>query len=176
MSHPIIPLQQLFEALNARIDKPIEYNHILASALAQVGAFQIFQVDGVPYVEDPSRGKSLSLARPHISGGFYGPNASNIYLKVDGNPTMGEVGYPIIRDATITAMWGKSRSLNNWTIEARVNGIPITVASIPVNAGYGANTQLNVDLSAGDILQFYLNGSGVKYPMCGVEIAWRTTI
>jgi len=173
---PIVPLQELFEELNRRIDKPIDYNHILSSWIQSFGAQNIVFVDGMPYLPDPSRGKLLSIGRPVLSAAYYGLNQSSRYLRMDGVTMAGAQGFLMPRDATITAMWAKSRSTGSWNVEVRKNGIPITLVSIPVVGSFGSDSTIDVDVYAGDFLQFYLNGTAVDHPIAGVEIAWRANV
>lgn len=177
MSHGPTDLKLLFEEFNRRIDKPIEFNHLLCSAIQDlynlIAAQQIQWHDGVPYILDVSRGKTLSTTRAIFTGGYYGLNQDSRYLRVDGVTTAVDQGLLITRDATITAMWAKSRSIGSWTHEVRRNGVPITLASVPVISSIGNDTTMSVDLDAGDILQFYMSGVGVDHPIVGVEIAWR---
>jgi len=95
---------------------------------------------------------------------------------MDGVTMAGAQGFLMPRDATITAMWAKSRSTGSWNVEVRKNGIPITLVSIPVVGSFGSDSTIDVDVYAGDFLQFYLNGTAVDHPIAGVEIAWRANV
>jgi len=174
---PILNLQELFEELNENIDKPIRYNHILSNILQELnsGLSPITYVEGMAYLNDPFRGKILSATRPTITAGWYGLNQTNRYLRVEGVTTFGDSGFLLPRDATITALWAKSRSAGNWNIEIRKNNAPITLAAVPVSGGFGASTVLDFDVNQGDTIQFYLSGAAVDHPIVGLEIAWRAT-
>ncbi|HBL99004.1 TPA: hypothetical protein DDZ86_05175 [Candidatus Dependentiae bacterium] len=59
-----------------------------------------------------------------------------------------------------------------FTLQARINGCPTVLASLPVFSQSGATTSLNVDVDALDQLQFYLDGTAYK-PTAGIEYAYR---
>ena len=135
---------------------------------------QIVFVDGVPSLEDTTRGnKVLSLSRPVFAAGHYGNAAVNMYLKSERMiPTMGSSGHLLPRPATITGIWGKSKSTASWTFEVRKNGVSSVEESVTITSGKGSKTALNIDLSADDCLQFYMNGAA-DFPQAWIEIAWR---
>ena len=172
--------EDIFERLQKSYHEPEEYNHIIAKILHELcntaSTTEIVWSDGIPYLLDPDRGKLLSLPRPIITGAYYGKNQASRYLRISGVATAGEQGFYIPRDATITAMWAKSRSVGNWILEVRRNGIAINLAAITINIGAGSDTVLDLDVDAGDCLQLRLNGSGVDHPIASVEIAWRLVI
>jgi hypothetical protein len=178
VSHPGIPsgLQELFERLNERIDKPIEYNHILSSAIQGlynlIAPNAITYVGGVPYTLDPNRGYQVSLPRAYHEAGWYGNNITNRYLKV-GGVTTGATGILMPRDAVITGLWAKSRNAISWTIELRKNGIPITLVSVPITSGEGYDGNLSITVDQGDYIQFYASGTSIDHPIAVAEIAWR---
>lgn len=135
---------------------------------------QIVFNDGVPGLEDTTRSnKVLSLARPIAAAGHYGNAAVDMYLKTEGAvPTMDESGFFLPRTATITGIWAKSKSTTAWIFEVRKNGVSSVIDSVTVTAGVGSKTNLNIDLSANDCLQFYLNGTA-DFPQGFIEFAWR---
>lgn len=130
-------------------------------------------VNGVPMVQDLTRGKTLSLARPIFQATLSGQNISDRYLKIGEVPTQSLQGMFIPRPATITGLWAKSRSTGNWTIEVRRNGTPISLVGITVSGGSGFDADMDLDLDAGDTLQVFANGSNISHIIAGVELAWR---
>ncbi len=168
----MVDFNTLFEDLDALIDKPHDYNSLLVRALMQTSAAFEWS-GGVAFSFDPTRGKNLSVSRPVYNAGVYGLNHSNLYLRVAGVTTAGGAGIIVPRSATITALFAKSRSGTAWAIEVRKNDVPITLVSVPVVGGFGSDPQLDIDVDAGDTLEFYLSGSGVDHPIAGLEIAWR---
>lgn len=170
-------LNELFPRLDKAINDPHEYTHRLTAFLAEIAQLSqttsFTYVDGVPYTFDPVREKYLSLSRAIFDSSFYGNNIINTYLRSGLVPTAGEQGFLLPRDATITALWGKSRSHGNWNLEIRKNGVPITVASVLISNAFGYDSNTDIDLNAGDWVQFYLNGTSVQHPIVACEIAWR---
>jgi len=129
---------------------------------------------GVPYTLDPTRNKSLSLARIVHHAGAHGLAVANRYLQVAGDvATMGDQGILMQRAATITGMTAKSRTSGGWSFEVRKNGANITLVSLAVFGGLGSSPNLDIDLNAGDWLQFYVNGANIGFPVASVELAWR---
>jgi hypothetical protein len=170
---PSYDIKKFFEELNERIDKPIEFNHLLSKFVNEIAAAQVFVVGDLLFFNDPVRGRPVSVTRSIFTGGYYGLNQSSRYLRVDGVTTAGSHGIIMPRNGIITAMTAKSRSIGAWTFEVRRNGVPITLAGIPVVSSVGNNPLLDVDFDAGDFLQFYLSGSGVDHPIVSLEVAWR---
>jgi len=175
----LTPLQQLYEQFNRLVDKPHEYNRLLASYIAdiegKVNANSVFWQDGICYSNDPSRGDlPLSTSRPVYTAGYYGQTITNSYLRVSGVTTAGDQGILMPRKGIITAAWAKSRSVGLWHLEVRRNNVPITLVSVPVVNSFGVDDQLTVDFNAGDWLQIYLYGTNVAHPIVSMEIAWTT--
>ena len=168
----MIPLQELFEEFNRRIDKPIEFNHLLTGVIQQISQGSIVWVDGTPYIQDPVRGKALSLSRPVITSAYFGQNQSSRYLRMDGVTASGN-GFLAPRAGTITALWAKSRDASNWTIEIRRNDSPVVLASAPISGGWGKIDLLDVNFDEGDYLQLFMNGVAIDHPIACFEFAWR---
>lgn len=162
----------LFEELNKRVDKPIEYNHLITQVFAELTSGNISYDNGIPFLLDPTRQKELSLSRPVITSAFYGLNQSNRYLRLDGVTASGN-GFLMPRKATITALWAKSRSEGGWAIEIRRNDSPIALSNATITDGWGKIDNLSIDLDEGDYIQLYLNGDGVDHPIACFEFAWR---
>jgi len=168
----------LFERLQESFHQPESYNHLLAKTLDHVCQIvingQINWVGGVPYSTDPLRGREISVNRVTLTSAYYGLNQSDRYLRIDGVTAAGSQGFLLPRKAIIAGLWAKSRSTGSWTIEARRNGSPITLASVVISSGFGSNDFIDVELIAGDFVQLFLSGTGVDHPIAAVEIAWRT--
>ena len=171
------PADTLFEDLVARIDKPHEYSRLIARILSDLLNATILQqivlFDGVPYNYDNIRGKTLSLTRPTIQASAHGHAISDRHLSLGDVPTGGHQGFLVPREATITALWAKSRSTAAWTFEVRKNGVNLTLASVNIVAGDGAAPNVNIDVAEGDWLQFYVAGTNVGFPIATCELAWR---
>jgi hypothetical protein len=173
---PICP-EDFFQRLQNAMKQPEDYNHLLARTLNKICQAvvpdDIVWDDGVPYIHDPVRDKFISLHRATLTSGFYGRNGKDLYLRMNDVPTAGAQGFYCPRKATITGLWAKSRSGGSWILEVRKNGVPITLVSVTITGGKGGDKNTDIDVDAGDYLQFYLNGTGVAYPIGVVELAWR---
>jgi hypothetical protein len=170
----------LFEDLLSRIDKPYDYNYLIAKILCRLLDTQaqqsIFVVGGVPYFYDPARGKYLSLARPIIRAGAYGEGVTSRYLRIEDVAASGLQGFFLPRAATVTGLWAKSRSTAPWVVEVRRNGIALTIVSETITGGSGGDANIDMDLDAGDWVQVFALGTNIEHIVAAVEIAWRTTV
>lgn len=172
--------ENFFEQLQDAEHQKEDYNHLIARTMNELCNFigsstltPLFQSGGVAYYIDVLRNKKLSTNRASVNGSYYGLNQANRYFKLGDVAMAGSQGFYIPRPATITAMWAKSRSTGTWTVEARRNGSPITLASVSITSSFGTNNVLNFDLDAGDHLQLFLSGTGVDHPIAVCEVAWR---
>jgi len=176
---PICP-QDMFERLQDSMHQPEDYNHLLARTLQRIcqalSTSEITWYQGTPYLKDPDREKFLSANRPTLQSAYYGLNQKDRYLRMSGVTTAGNQGFLVPKPATITGLWAKSRSIGNWIIEARKNGNPITLVSVNITGSFGSDMLVDIDVEAGDYLQFFLNGNAVDHPIAAMEIAWRLPI
>lgn len=172
--------KDFFEQLQDAHHQTEDYNHLIARTINELCSFlsstvmtPLIQDGGVAYYSDVLRTKKLSTNRASVNAGYYGLNQANRYLRLADVTMAGSQGFYIPRPATITAMWAKSRSTGSWSIEARKNGSPITLASVSITSSFGTNNVLDIDLDAGDHLQLYMSGTGVDHPIAVCEVAWR---
>lgn len=127
---------------------------------------------GVLYAYDSTRTKWLSVDRVTYTAGRRQNRATNIYMRVsDGVPTSA-TGIRMLRDGTITGIFAQTRVAESWTFEVRRNGSVIASLVMTAVAGNQATT-VNVDVSQGDEIQFYCNGTDISFPVGGIEVAWR---
>lgn len=170
-----VDCNNIFEVLFDRVDKPLEYTHIIAELLCKATnpTQNIVFVDGVPMIYDPTRGKTLSIDREVIRAGDFGKGVTNRSLSMDDVPSAGSQGYPVPRPATITGLWAKSRSTSAWIFEVRRNGAAITLANLNVSGGIAYDANLDIDINIGDTLQIFASGTNIQHPIACVEIAWR---
>lgn len=172
----MVDFNTLFERFNRLIDKPHEFNQLLVKTIIDsANLFSIANVNGVPVFQDTVRGKALSLTRPVFTASAFGNGITDRYLKIGEVPTQALQGMVMPRNATITGLWAKSRSTANWTIEVRKNGVPLSLVSLAITAGQGADPNVDMDLLAGDVLQVFANGSNISHIIAGVEVAWRVS-
>ncbi len=131
-------------------------------------------MNGMMYIYDSGRSKFLSTTRQYMNAGRNHPAASNLYLRIyDGLPTS-VTGYRVLRNATITAIWAQADASSTWTFEVRKNSSVTVITSVGMTAVQGNSaTNINIDITAGDELQFFCNGTSINTPLGGIEIAWR---
>lgn len=131
-------------------------------------------VDGILYVYDSARAKWLSQLNITTSAARTSNNATNIYLRGPDGVATNIAPFVLPWDATLVAMTASARDSNTWTAEVRVGGTLVTGASLSIVASTTAtNSTLNVDFSAGDGVQTYLNGSGIRQPRVNLVFARR---
>jgi len=109
-----------------------------------------------------------------VSGGRAGSTISNVYLRGPGNVPMNLAGYVMPFDAKIVGISAATRGAETWTFEVRKNNNVAVIASITltgVERGYDGS--LDVDIDAGDELQFYCNGLNIDAPSGSVIIRRR---
>lgn len=162
-----------YEELNRLVNEPHEYNRLLARTIANFTQSMIQWQDGIPYILDPYRGKWVSFSRSPYVASYYGTNMSSRYLKFGEVASMSEQGLFIPKNAVVTGLWSKSRSTDNWILELRKNGSPITLASVDIVGSFGGVTTLDIDLDEGDWAQIFMNGAKVDHPVASLELTWR---
>jgi hypothetical protein len=136
---------------------------------------QIASSNGITYVYDGYRTKWLSTNRQYLTSGK-GGNSKDIYLRTVDNIATSATGLRMIRNGTIVGMVGQTTGVSTWSFQVRKNGVLAPIASITITAATGGSSSLiNVDFSAGDVLQFYANTAGINIvsPVCITEVAWR---
>lgn len=164
---------KLYEALqDAYGSSTEEYNHIISKILNQMAASQIYVFDGIAYILDPIRGKYLSTGRTQLSFGYYGPNQSSRYLRVEGVTTSGN-GWMMMRNATLTGLCTRSRSSTTYQLQIRKNDVTTPIQTIVANAGSGVSDTLDVNVNKGDYVQLFIDGTAIDHPLAFLELAWR---
>lgn len=135
---------------------------------------RLFVKDGISYIYDPLRGKILSTSRAYLNAGVKSRTVTNQYLRISGDiPTMG-VGVDIPRKGTIVGLTVNCEIPYSWVLEIYKKGTATPIASIAlVSQSKKEDTNLDVDVEQGDILQFKVNGTNVPLPTCLLELAWR---
>jgi hypothetical protein len=130
-------------------------------------------IGGILYVYDGTRSKWLSVERQMWWAARNG-NATNLYLRGPDGLASSSTGYRAMRNGTIVGLVAQTDSAHTWTLEVRKNGVVTPIASLTLTAVAGSSTtSTNVDISAGDEIQLYCNGTAVPQPLAAVEIAWR---
>jgi hypothetical protein len=128
-------------------------------------------VGGLLYIYDGARGKWLSVLRNSFKAGRIG-NATNTYLRGPNGIPSSLTGFRMARDGTIVSLFAQTADTETWTLEIRKNSSTISLLVITAATGNEDNT-INVDFSQGDELKLFCNGSFIRAPVGGFEVAWR---
>lgn len=177
---PVDPSQQpaldrLFEDLMRNESHRETYNQLISRFIQNFSTSLgiITWTDGIPYMYDPGRVKQISAYRMTYTGSYFGKAQQDRYLKLGEVTQFGNSGIVMMKPGAITGLWGKSRSVGNWTLHVKKNDDPTTLVSIPVNGSQGLNSNLDITFEAGDFLQLFIEGTGIDHPTAGLEVAWR---
>jgi len=130
-------------------------------------------INGVIFGKDTVRNKWIGPLQNYGFG--RSRNVQNRYLKLVGDISSNQSGIRIHRSMCITAISVqlKSTASNPTVIEIRKNNDPTVIGSLYINGVVGAfDDSLNVDLTAGDYLQVYVNGGPIRYPFVNVTVAY----
>lgn len=131
-------------------------------------------VDGIQYIYDVTRGKTISTSRIYLRAGMKHHAVSNKLLRLEDRQPTGVVGDAMPRPAVITAITGNCESNATWNLKIYKKGTALELVDLPIVADvFGSNTALNKDLDTGDVLIFKAEGSGIPYPRALLELAWR---
>ena len=130
-------------------------------------------VNGYPVFNDPTRSsKQLSIARANVWGSKRS-RARNTYLRVGDAATLISTGWRLPLDATLTMASVQLSDSATVDIQVRKNDSTTPVHTISVTAALGTeNTTVDVDFSAGDFVQLYVDGT-CRNPLVLLEFAWR---
>lgn len=136
---------------------------------------QIFMGDdGILYAYDSNRNKWLSVDRTLIGWGRNSNQTTNEYLRQFNGSLSSDNGWRMIRDGTITAITAQTNSVTTWVLEIRKNDNPTSILTLDLNLEEGNhNNSVNVDVSEGDYIQAFCNGSLIENPQTLIEISWR---
>jgi len=154
---------------------PLELTDLASAPTTGLADGQMAVINGLLYEYDDDRSKWLSVQRMILTFGR-GGNTKNQYLNFGvGNLSSNNAGFRIPRDATIVMMSGQLDAVGTCNMRIRKNDTATDIATLAIAAAQGGDDlTTNVDLSAGDYLQSYLDaGSGVPDPVLIIEIAWR---
>jgi hypothetical protein len=139
-------------------------------------------LSGVAYVDgddvyfyDTTRDKDLGVAIIEVGCGRSSANTTNQYLRTFNGTPMNLAGIALPVDATLIGMSASGGSnTQTWTAQVGKNDVATALDSITVTNSYENHSWDNdVDFSAGDRIQVYLNGINISYPQ--VRLYFRRT-
>lgn len=153
---------------------PLELSDLGTAPLSGLGAGQLAVINGLLYAYDATRSKWLSVQRIMVAFGRRG-NSNNQYLNhYSGTVASSQSGLRMARNATIVSLAGEFSAVASAQLHVRKNDAVANIADLTVAAAQGAHdTTIDVDLTAGDFLQSYVDNGPCADPMFMVEIAWR---
>jgi hypothetical protein len=126
------------------------------------------------YDKSNSRNKFLSVSREHMT--FVGrdnANNTNEYARV-ATFTSNQAGNRLIANATLVGISAQTNGTETWNVRVRKNGALTDVASLSLSAVTGGqDATLNVNFSAGDSIEAYIDGTGISRPVIKLEFAYR---
>jgi hypothetical protein len=144
--------------------------------LGGAGIYPIALINGVLSVYDKSnsRNKFLSVAREHMV--FVGRDSSTNTLEYAriATFTSNQAGNRLIANATLVGISAQTNGSSTWTVRVRKNSSATNLSSLTLTAVAGAqDATLNVDFSAGDNIEVYIDGTGVNRPVIKLEFAYK---
>ena len=153
---------------------PLELTDLAAAPQLGLDAGQLAVINGLLYTYDDTRAKWLSVQRIMVAFGRRG-NSNNQYLNhYGGNIAASQGGLRMARNATIVSLAGEFSAAATADLHVRRNDAAADIATLSVAAAQGAHDNtIDVDLTAGDFLQSYVDNGPCSDPMFMVEIAWR---
>jgi hypothetical protein len=153
---------------------PLELTDLVTAPQLGLDAGQLAVVNGLLYTYDDTRGKWLSVQRVMVAFGRRG-NSNNQYMNhYGGNIASSQSGLRMARNATIVSLAGQFSASSTSDLHVRKNDVAVDIATLSVAAAQGAHDNtIDVDLTAGDYLQSYIDGGASPDPMLIVEVAWR---
>lgn len=121
---------------------------------------------GTKYIYDGTRAKWLSVSVEWVGAARDASNTTDQYMSAFDGVRTNLTGWRVPDDATIVGVAMQTDGASTWTVELRRNDTAAVIASKAILASNGTHDMtLDVDVNAGDFLQFYCNGTGVDRPM-----------
>jgi len=132
------------------------------------------QTTGIMYHFDESRNKWLSAKKDKFEFARKG-SSDGMYIPLLGDLDDVEDVYGSEKDATITGIWCRSKSGNNYKVfQIHVNGVNVYQFGYTGTRLY-INNNLDIDIANEDTVQIYVMDSGtpVRNTVCRLGYSWR---
>lgn len=164
---------------NATTDPNLYLTQKTVAPTTQLGTssqIPLAMINGIlaSYDKTNGRNKFLSVSREYMV--FVGRDSANNtteYARV-ATFTSNQSGNRLIRDATLIGMSIQTNGSETWNARVRKNGSLTDLASLAAGAVAGAqDSSLNVDFTAGDQIQVYIDGTNIDRPVIKLEFAYR---
>jgi len=155
------------------IARHIVIHEILGVTSGGGGSGELTIVSGVPVFQDPTRGnKQMSISRIPFEASKKG-NVADTYLQSLNGIANSLVGNRMPYAGTIVSMTVQNDRSNTFLLRIRKNGSLTNLATLTVSSALGAtDISTNVDFSAGDLIEFYIEGTS-NSPIARIEVCWR---
>lgn len=152
---------------------PIQITPIAYTPSVGLADGQLCNRAGVLYVYDETRSKFVSVEKP--TPVFSTHKGDGNYLTAGWFSDAGS-GYTVLKDGVIvgiTASGGSGNLTKGFSV--RKSGSAVDIFSFSLVAGKYYNDAVNVNVSAGDVIQVYCSADGghSNAPMVQLVIAWR---
>lgn len=113
----------------------------------------------------PTLGDRLAAQGTFILSAGDNATKSNSYLNTVGDIVTNISGYVLPSDSKIIAVSATTLTVETWNAEIRVNGSVIPSYSLVISAANQTlDSNVDVDLNAGDEIAFYCNGGSISRP------------
>jgi hypothetical protein len=121
---------------------------------------------------DKTRTKWLSVHRDNIVySGRDNANNANEYARI-GEFTSNQAGFRLLKNMTLVGATVQCRTAGTCTIEVRKNGVATVESSVSLVASdVASDATLDVDFTAGDEIQVYINGTSIDRPLISLIFA-----
>ncbi len=164
-----------FDATVSGSYAPLELTELSTLPVSGLAGGQLGIKDGILYTYDSNRSKWLSVQRMFLSFGRRGKTKDQYLNYSAGTLTSNNSGYRLARNATIVSMTGQLDTSGSCDVRVRKNDGASNIATLNISSSVGnSDTTADVDVSADDYLQSYLDSSSkVEDPMLVIEVAWR---
>jgi hypothetical protein len=130
----------------------------LNSRIKSLGKYSTEEIEEILNKKEAEGGQGLTITAARKK------KVSNSYLEIN-EVFMNQVPIVLAEDTTLDSILVSSLDSETWTAEIHNDYSLITGASISiVGEAEASATGLNITLSAGTKLMFYVNGSGVRKP------------
>jgi len=136
--------------------------------------FSVINGQLATYDKTNSRNKFLSVSRQYVTfGGRDNAKITNEYLR-NALFTSNESSTRLIQDATLVGISVNTATNSTWNVRVRKSGSATNLYSKSLTGSVGTqDNTLNLNFSAGEVIQVYGDGSNIDRPLVVLEFAYR---
>lgn len=135
---------------------------------------RIITHQGIQYMWDMPRGKLLSVPKVYLRAGTHRRTVTDEHLRLeDGQPAM-TVGDDLLRDATIIGISANCETNSTWSAKVFKKGDPSPLVTLNMLwTTHKEDTSIDMDVAAGSVLLFKVEGTNIPFPRVILELAWK---